>query len=71
MFPYAEYITSKYIYFRFHGPAALYASGYSVDKRIEFAEKIVEWKKKGKVVWAFLIMMCILMKYLMPRNCDP
>ncbi len=53
VFPYAEYITSKNIYFRFHGPASLYASGYSVDKRIEFAEKIGAWKKKGKVVWAF------------------
>jgi uncharacterized protein YecE (DUF72 family) len=52
-FPYAELVTAPDIYVRFHGPAALYASGYSDEQLKEFARLFKQWKKKGHAVWAF------------------
>ena len=52
-FPYAEHITAKHIYVRFHGPGALYASGYTDDQLKKFARMFLQWKKQGHSVWAF------------------
>ena len=52
-FPYAEMVTAKNIYIRFHGPAELYASSYSDKMLNAFAGKFKEWVKQGHVVWAF------------------
>lgn len=52
-FPYAEIITAKNIYVRFHGPTALYASSYPNDTLKEFAKKFRKWTKQEHVIWAF------------------
>jgi uncharacterized protein YecE (DUF72 family) len=52
-FPYAEHITSKNIYVRFHGPEQLYASSYTDDMLAEYAAKFKVWIKKGYTVWAY------------------
>jgi uncharacterized protein YecE (DUF72 family) len=41
------------VYIRFHGPGALYASGYDLAMLNMYADKIKEWKRKGKTVYAF------------------
>ena len=52
-FPYAEIITAKNIYIRFHGPEALYASSYK-DKDLKyFAKKFSKWVKEGHEIWTF------------------
>jgi uncharacterized protein YecE (DUF72 family) len=52
-FPYAEQVTAKHVYVRFHGPDALYASQYS-DKQLRYYAKLfLEWKKEGRNVYAF------------------
>ena len=52
-FPYAEMITAKNIYVRFHGPDALYASSYSDDSLRYYAAKFLQWQKEGHTVWAY------------------
>jgi uncharacterized protein YecE (DUF72 family) len=52
-FPYAEEVTAKNVYVRFHGPAALYASQYSEEQLEYFAEKFIAWSKEGRSIWAF------------------
>lgn len=52
-FPYAEWITAKNIYVRFHGPKELYASSYSDEMLQDFARKFRKWEKEGHEVWAF------------------
>jgi uncharacterized protein YecE (DUF72 family) len=52
-FPYAEMVTAKNIYIRFHGPRELYASSYSDKALKDFARKFRNWVKKGHMVWAF------------------
>jgi uncharacterized protein YecE (DUF72 family) len=52
-FPYAEVVTAKHIYIRFHGPKKLYASLYAKNTLQEYAEKMVGWQKAGHHVWAF------------------
>jgi len=44
-FPYAEIITAKNIYVRFHGPKELYASPYSDEMLKQFAAKFKNWMK--------------------------
>jgi uncharacterized protein YecE (DUF72 family) len=52
-FPYAETVTAKNIYVRFHGPKELYASSHS-DKELKyFAKKFKKWVKEGHEIWAF------------------
>jgi uncharacterized protein YecE (DUF72 family) len=53
IFPYAEVVTAKNIYIRFHGPAELYASSYSDDALKNYAGKFKEWVKEGHEVWAY------------------
>lgn len=52
-FPYSEMVTAKNIYVRFHGPNELYASSYSDEQLVYFAEKFKTWMNKGHVIWAF------------------
>ena len=52
-FPYAELVTAEHIYVRFHGPQALYASGYSDEQLKEFAVLFKNWKKRGHTIYAF------------------
>ncbi|MEO7309213.1 MAG: DUF72 domain-containing protein [Chitinophagaceae bacterium] len=51
--PYAEFVTAKHIYVRFHGPATLFASGYSDEQLSYYAVLFRQWKDKGHCVWAF------------------
>jgi uncharacterized protein YecE (DUF72 family) len=60
-FPYAETVTSKNIYIRFHGPKELYASSYK-DKMLKgFAKKFKSWIKEGIIYGCSSTMMCMLM----------
>lgn len=52
-FPYAEYITSRNIYFRFHGPKELYASSYSQTQLKKFATLFNSWLDQGHILWIF------------------
>ncbi len=52
-FPYAEMITAKNVYVRFHGPDALYASSYSDEMLRDYAQKFVQWEKEGHTIWAY------------------
>ena len=52
-FPYAEIITSRHIYIRFHGPGKLYASKYSDKMMAEYADKIKKWSEEGHTIWVF------------------
>ena len=52
-FPYAEWVTSKHVYLRFHGPQELYASGYSDEQLQEYAIKCKQWMASGHTVWAY------------------
>lgn len=53
VFPYAEMVTAKNVYLRFHGPEELYASAYSSAMLQEFAAKMKRWVAEGHVVWAY------------------
>lgn len=52
-FPYAEHVTAKDVYVRFHGPGKLYYSVYENDMLHDYAVKFKHWLKKGHNVWAF------------------
>jgi uncharacterized protein YecE (DUF72 family) len=52
-FPYAETVTAKNIYVRFHGPKELYASSYTDEMLKGFADKFRKWVKEGHYIWAF------------------
>ncbi len=52
-FPFMEYDTAPFIYYRFHGPGHLYASNYPEEMLREFAQKIRANLADGKVVWAY------------------
>jgi uncharacterized protein YecE (DUF72 family) len=44
-FPYAEDVTSNFIYLRLHGPEEIYASGYSDSDLRSWAKRIAAWAK--------------------------
>ncbi len=52
-FPYAEHITAKHIYVRFHGPEGLYNSCYTEQQLQGFAQLFSRWSSEGHTVWAF------------------
>jgi uncharacterized protein YecE (DUF72 family) len=52
-FPYSEIVTSKNVYVRFHGPAALYASPYPDQLLKSYAAKFKRWEKQNCAVWAY------------------
>ncbi|MFY0254051.1 DUF72 domain-containing protein [Chitinophaga sp. 30R24] len=51
--PYAENITAKHIYMRFHGPNGQYNSLYPEKSMIEYAGKIQAWQQQKYQIWAF------------------
>jgi len=52
-FPYAEVITSKNIYFRFHGPGSLYNTKYDDETMEKYAALSKKWLDKGHDLWIF------------------
>lgn len=52
-FPYAEHVTSKNIYVRFHGPGKLYDSSYSEEQLSYFADLFKKWLKEKHKLWIF------------------
>lgn len=52
-FPYAEHVTAKDIYIRFHGPGKLYDSSYTTDELKQFAKLFRKWLKEGHTLWVF------------------
>jgi uncharacterized protein YecE (DUF72 family) len=45
LFPYAEEVTSDFIYIRLHGSKELYASGYDDAELTRWAKKIRKWTR--------------------------
>lgn len=52
-FPYAEALTAKHVYVRFHGPGKLYVSSYSKEQLASYAEKFSNWAKGKHSLWAY------------------
>jgi uncharacterized protein YecE (DUF72 family) len=52
-FPYSEMVTARTVFIRFHGPGALYASGYSTEDLQRWASRILVWQAAAHDVWAF------------------
>lgn len=52
-YPYYEAVTAGFVYLRFHGREQLYATDYSENDLVQYAEKISGWLNEGKEVWAF------------------
>lgn len=46
-FPYAEQVTTDFVYVRLHGSQQLYASGYTDAELDEWARKIAVWRSPG------------------------
>jgi uncharacterized protein YecE (DUF72 family) len=52
-YPEAEPLTADFVYLRFHGPKALFASPYGVAGLRPFAAKIRRWLRGGRDVYAY------------------
>lgn len=52
-FPYAEIITAKNIYFRFHGPGSLYNTKYDDDTMEKYSRLFKKWPDQGYELWIF------------------
>ncbi len=52
-YPYFEAVTTDFVYIRFHGHEALYASDYREQELQAYAYKIMSWKSANKDVWVF------------------
>jgi uncharacterized protein YecE (DUF72 family) len=52
-FPYEEVITSKKIYFRFHGPGSLYNSKYEDAQLKKYAKLFTKWICERRELWIF------------------
>jgi len=52
-YPTAEVVTAPFVYLRFHGPGALYASAYTDEQLRAVAEKIRAWRDQGLDVYAY------------------
>jgi len=48
-----ETITSDFTYLRLHGGEVLYGSNYSDKELKQWAEKIIDWREKGKIVFVY------------------
>lgn len=48
-----DVVTTDFVYLRFHGPAALYGSGYSDAQLREWAKRIRDWLAQGLEVYAY------------------
>jgi len=52
-FPSREVAVTDFVYIRFHGPSGLYTSCYTTEMLASWAERIREWEREGRDVWAF------------------
>ncbi len=52
-FPFFDYQTAPFVYYRFHGPDRLYASDYSDEILQQFAARMRQQGQAGITVWAF------------------
>lgn len=52
-FPYAEEVTSDFVYVRLHGSQELYASGYTDAELDAWAGKIDAWRRRGRDVYVY------------------
>jgi uncharacterized protein YecE (DUF72 family) len=52
-FPYAEEVTAKDIYFRFHGPGSLYNTKYNDAALRKYSVLFKKWLKQGHELWIF------------------
>jgi uncharacterized protein YecE (DUF72 family) len=52
-FPYHETSTTDFVYMRFHGHEALYASDYSETDLHYYSDRIKLWLDEGKDAWVF------------------
>ena len=52
-FPYAEVVTSKNIYFRFHGPGSLYNTKYHSATMKRYSRLFKRWLDEGRDLWIF------------------
>jgi len=51
--PLVERVTADFVYLRFHGSKALYASNYTTSELKRWAEKIKYWLQDGIAVYAY------------------
>ena len=52
-FPYAEVVTAKNIYFRFHGPGSLYNTKYDDATLKKYSRLFKKWLNAGHTLWIF------------------
>jgi len=52
-FPYAEVVTAKNIYFRFHGPGSLYNTKYHHATMKKYSRLFNNWLREGRDLWIF------------------
>jgi uncharacterized protein YecE (DUF72 family) len=52
-FPYAEEVTSEFVYVRLHGSRELYASGYTDAELDAWARKVDRWRRAGRDVYVY------------------
>ena len=52
-FPYAETVTSKFVYVRLHGSRQLYTSDYTDEEVSTWAERIHRWTARGLDVYVY------------------
>ena len=52
-FPYAEQVTTDFVYVRLHGSRLLYESSYTDEELDEWARKIARWRRDGRDVYVY------------------
>ena len=52
-FPYAEEVTTDFVYVRLHGSQELYASGYTDAELDVWARKVAAWRASGRDVYVY------------------
>jgi uncharacterized protein YecE (DUF72 family) len=51
--PYAETVTAKHIYLRFHGPNGRYDALYTDKMMQDYAQKIKAWQQQKHTIWVY------------------
>ena len=52
-FPYAEEVTTDFVYVRLHGSRQLYASSYTDEELDDWARRIARWRKAKRDVYVY------------------
>jgi uncharacterized protein YecE (DUF72 family) len=52
-FPYAEEVTTDFVYVRLHGSQQLYVSGYTDEELDDWARKLELWRREGRDVYVY------------------